>query len=212
MTNELGPTLGAGMEKAVSDHVHEWVVFSTALTEGWLMLQCVECGQHAAVEDPSADEWSDAFQSPSSPYRWHDESRVRIMLHVGQKPLYVVRTLPGPTCECYDRRGVAQPVEYERMPVEILRAVARIPDHEQEELEELAELVAKSDLCSFAFPHFLQSYADTTRCRPCNAVLEIARRIEAIDHKGLHCSPAVVAKVLREYAGSRLRGPSKQRR
>jgi hypothetical protein len=30
---------------------HEWVVFSTALEEGWLMLQCVECGMHARVED-----------------------------------------------------------------------------------------------------------------------------------------------------------------
>jgi hypothetical protein len=25
-------------------HAHEWVVFSTALHEGWLMLQCVDWG------------------------------------------------------------------------------------------------------------------------------------------------------------------------
>jgi hypothetical protein len=32
---------------------HEWVVFSTVLEQGWLMLQCVNCGLHATVDDPS---------------------------------------------------------------------------------------------------------------------------------------------------------------
>jgi hypothetical protein len=32
---------------------HEWVVFSTALAEGWLMLQCVNCGQPGTVGHPS---------------------------------------------------------------------------------------------------------------------------------------------------------------
>jgi hypothetical protein len=55
---------------------HEWVVFSTALDQGWLMLQCVECGLHATVDDPSKKEWSEAFRAPSKPYRWHDDTRV----------------------------------------------------------------------------------------------------------------------------------------
>jgi hypothetical protein len=55
---------------------HEWVVYSTAVTEVWLMLQCVACGLVGTVEDPSKEEWSEAFHAPSSPYRWRDGSRV----------------------------------------------------------------------------------------------------------------------------------------
>src|SRR5262245_19854259 len=55
---------------------HEWAVFSTALGEGWLMLQCVNCGHHATIEDPSHEEWSEAYHAPSRPYRWCCESRV----------------------------------------------------------------------------------------------------------------------------------------
>jgi hypothetical protein len=57
---------------------HEWVVFSTALAEGWLMLQCIKCLAMATVDDPSEEEWSEAFYAPSTPYRWLDDSRVTI--------------------------------------------------------------------------------------------------------------------------------------
>lgn len=57
---------------------HEGVVFSTALNEGCLMVQCVNCGAHGSVDDPSADEWSEAFYAPSNPYRWMDDERVNI--------------------------------------------------------------------------------------------------------------------------------------
>lgn len=43
---------------------HEWVVFSTVLEQSWLMLQCVNCGLHATVDDPSKEEWSEAFHAP----------------------------------------------------------------------------------------------------------------------------------------------------
>lgn len=67
---------------------HDWVVFSTALAEGWLMLQCVSCGMHGTVDDPSKKEWSDAYHAPSKPYRWKDESRVTIHSDRGRE-LYV---------------------------------------------------------------------------------------------------------------------------
>lgn len=57
---------------------HEWVVFSTALAEVWLMLQCVHCGAHASVNDPSSEEWGEAFYAPDHPYLWSDKSRVTI--------------------------------------------------------------------------------------------------------------------------------------
>ena len=55
---------------------HEWAVFSTALKESWLMLQCVECGIMGTVEDPTKEEWTAAFHAPSQPYRWLDDARV----------------------------------------------------------------------------------------------------------------------------------------
>ncbi len=57
---------------------HEWVVFSTALEEGCLMLQCVKCGAMGSVDDPSKEEWSEAYHAPASPYRWQDAARVRV--------------------------------------------------------------------------------------------------------------------------------------
>jgi hypothetical protein len=55
---------------------HEWVVFSTALTEVWLMVQCVNCGLHGTVDDPTKEEWNRAFDAPDHPYRWDDAARV----------------------------------------------------------------------------------------------------------------------------------------
>lgn len=69
---------------------HEWVVFSTALQEGWLMLQCVECGMMGTVENPTKEEWSEAFHAPSQPYRWYDDACVVIKDHLTSE-FYVVR-------------------------------------------------------------------------------------------------------------------------
>lgn len=59
-------------------HSHKWVVFSTALKERWLLLRCVECGAMATVNDPTKDEWSEAFHAPSRPYKWTDKARVHV--------------------------------------------------------------------------------------------------------------------------------------
>jgi len=72
---------------------HEWVVFSTALAEVWIMVQCVECGAHGTVDDPTKDEWAEAFHAPSQPYLWDDNSRVTLR-HLGG-PCYVERNTDG---------------------------------------------------------------------------------------------------------------------
>ena len=59
------------------NHEHEWIVHSTALKECWLMLQCVECGTMATVDDPSKEEWVQAFHAQSRPSRSTDDSRCR---------------------------------------------------------------------------------------------------------------------------------------
>jgi hypothetical protein len=76
--------------KTTKPHQHEWVVFSTALKECCLMVQCVECGTIGTVDDPSQKEWQDAFDAPSNPYRWDDESRVTVRF-VECRQCYVVR-------------------------------------------------------------------------------------------------------------------------
>jgi hypothetical protein len=55
---------------------HEWVVFSTAMEEGWLMVQCVRCIAHGTVDDQTPEEWDRAYTAPSKPYRWLDGARV----------------------------------------------------------------------------------------------------------------------------------------
>jgi hypothetical protein len=180
-----------------ADHIHEWVVYSTALTERWLMLQCVRCGLHGTVEDPSAKEWSEAYSAPSRPYRWPDAERVT---QKGIGAVCVMRAGAGKKCECYSRFGVLEPGQYERVPGEVTERSTPLTDAERHELDELAKFVAESDLCSAFFPLFVRSFQEDTGLRCSQPVNQIARRVEAIDRKGLHCSPSVVARVLREYA------------
>lgn len=66
-------------------HKHHWVVFSTALKQVCLMVQCVECGAYGTVDDPTAEEWKDGFFAPDHPYRWHDDARVTIKDESGDK-------------------------------------------------------------------------------------------------------------------------------
>jgi hypothetical protein len=54
----------------------EWFVFSTALSQSWLMLYCDKTGARGTVRDPSKEEWNAAFSAPSNPYRWTEADRV----------------------------------------------------------------------------------------------------------------------------------------
>lgn len=55
---------------------HRWVVFSTALMQGSLMLLCLDCGAYGTVDNPTKEEWSAAFHAPSEPYFWNEPERV----------------------------------------------------------------------------------------------------------------------------------------
>jgi hypothetical protein len=72
---------------------HRWVVFSTALQEGALMLQCLKCGAFGTVDDPSREEWNRAHSAPSHPYPWHDESRITLRPQHQPKPDYWARQM-----------------------------------------------------------------------------------------------------------------------
>ena len=49
---------------------HKWIVYSTAVADGCLMLYCEKCDTTATVDNPTKDEWAAAFYAPSNPYRW----------------------------------------------------------------------------------------------------------------------------------------------
>jgi hypothetical protein len=55
----------AQLSSPSNDHHHTFAVFSTAVADSWLMLQCVDCGLHGTVEDPTSEEWSQAFAHKS---------------------------------------------------------------------------------------------------------------------------------------------------
>jgi hypothetical protein len=176
------------------EYQHEWVVYSTALKEGWLMLQCVDCGMCGTVEDPSAEEWRAAFQAPSDPYRWRDDARV-VWKEVC--PARVIRFVEGIECECHargSRRG------YERIPGGIWEHTDVLSLEEKRELAGIAGLAETADLCSRIFPYFLRCSEEDTGARHTKATHAIASRIEQWDAKGMHFRPPLVAKILREYA------------
>jgi hypothetical protein len=49
---------------------HRWIVFSTALSSGFLMLRCSKCHASGLVKSPTTKEWNKAYHAPSSPYVW----------------------------------------------------------------------------------------------------------------------------------------------
>jgi len=49
---------------------HKWIVYSTAVSVGCLMLVCANCGVYGTIADPTEDEWSVAFYAPDTPYEW----------------------------------------------------------------------------------------------------------------------------------------------
>jgi hypothetical protein len=176
---------------------HEWVVYSTALNEVWLMLQCVECGLLGTVEDPSPEEWSEAFHAPSSPYRWRDELRV---VEKGYARYCVIRFIDGPACPCPSQSSLPRNTGYQRLPEGISEHNDAFSDEVTTELIELADFVDTSDLCSHLLPLFIRSCEAEAGVRHSEAVHRIITLIEQFDSRFLHCSPAVVAKIIRDYA------------
>lgn len=58
----------------------DWMVFSTAISDGVLMLECQITGAFGIVRNPSKEEWSEAFHAPSNPYRWQGgDDRVEVV-------------------------------------------------------------------------------------------------------------------------------------
>jgi hypothetical protein len=102
-------------------------------------------------------------------------------------------------CDCYAALGIPEPGRYERVPAEIIGSGEVLTDQEREQLVALARVVRKSDLCSRSFLFSLQSFQQATGREVPGAAYRIAGRIEEIDARGIHCSAAVVARILLDY-------------
>lgn len=74
----VGHELTAENLERIENCDHEWVVFSTALQDVCLLVECVKCCALGTVGDPSEEEWCDAFYAPEKPYGWPDKSRVTV--------------------------------------------------------------------------------------------------------------------------------------
>ena len=49
---------------------HSWIVFSTAVATGQIMVECSVCKATGTVDTHTRAEWQAAFHAPSNPYRW----------------------------------------------------------------------------------------------------------------------------------------------
>jgi hypothetical protein len=176
---------------------HEWVVFSTALQEGWLMVQCVRCQAHATIDKPSQEDWQAAFHAPSKPYRWSDESRLTIR---GCGPICVIARQPGTSCECIEQGHVAALGDYERVPGGIM-VPERLPTQsERADLSALSDSVLEGGLCSRLLAVFLQGIQEHMGFEPSGSARHLAQIIDEWDRNGLHMSPGLVARIVREWA------------
>ncbi len=157
---------------------HQWIVFSIALAEGWLMLNCTTCGAMGTVDEPTKAEINQAYRAPSRPYEWSDNPRVRIR-HTG--PGYVAQS-PG-----------------SGKPGRIVVSNTPLTPEERSELEVLERVVIKGNLDGHLFPLYIRSFQQHTGVEPTGAVKRLATQVEALVRKRRGFTPAMMAIVIREY-------------
>lgn len=87
------------------------------------------------------------------------------------------------------------------MPDGIWMHTCGLSDEEKAELNNLADFVGGSDLCSRLLPLFVRSFEDHSGQRHSEATHEIIDRIERWDAKGMHMVPGLVARIIRKFAG-----------
>jgi len=65
------------IENDPKDCKHSWWVYSTAIADGTLEVECLKCKALGAVYEPTSAEWSKAYDAPDCSYRWREPSRVK---------------------------------------------------------------------------------------------------------------------------------------
>jgi hypothetical protein len=81
---ERSRLLGKVFGKCHHGAPHEWFVFSTAIVDVVLMVECRVCRANGIVRNPSLEEWREAtdlgdIHAPKNPYPWEQPERVEIL-------------------------------------------------------------------------------------------------------------------------------------
>ena len=77
--------------KKPEEVTRDWWVFSTALEDVVLMLECRNTGAYGIVRNPTRKEWREAFYAPSKPYRWTQPERVEIVSEAGSSGIVPIQ-------------------------------------------------------------------------------------------------------------------------
>jgi hypothetical protein len=181
---------------------HEWEVFSTAIAERWLMVQCLDCGLHGTVNDPTKKEWTEGFSAPTRPYRWHDQARVVIHdEHPKSRPGAQNMTPSPKKCVCDLKLGVPEPGAYERFWIEATTPKPFVTPEARQEFLCLATLAEGTHvLCSRLFPALVEGYQQYTGRKATYAVRRFTKQLKTLGMKGIHFSSSEIANLLRELA------------
>lgn len=153
------------------------------------MLQCIRCGKHGVVKDPSKSEWAEAWHAPTRPYRWARGQRVCVQ---PQKTAPYV--------------AVAENGELQRIPREVICSLPLINEQEAEELSELIGLVKQEEMNSELFVLFIDSANEHFGTTPSVCVSSLCRRFKEHSRRGGIYPALWVENALRWYAKEGVRG------
>ena len=154
---------------------HSWIVFSTALEDRCLMLNCKDCGAMGTVADPSSEEWGKAFEAPCKPYLWNEESRVSIR-QTG--PFYVKEEAAS---------GFIQP---SKNPLTM---------QEFSELKTLETLVIKANLDGQSLPLLVRSFQQEIGREMLGATKLFMSHLWRVVNSGRQFTPAMIGIAIREF-------------
>jgi hypothetical protein len=54
----------------------DWWVYGTVVEGRAILVECRKTGARGSINDPTPEEWRQAFHAPSRPYHWPDSGRV----------------------------------------------------------------------------------------------------------------------------------------
>ena len=142
------------------------------------MLNCTACGAMGTVDDPSRDEWASAYEAPSKPYRWTDNSRVRFR-QAG--PVYVERWTSSPTAG------------------KIIASETPLTERELKELKLLEDTASEAELDGQLLDGYVHMFQEVSRIQPTRAIEQLTEQFSGLVSQGRVFTPAMLAIVIREY-------------
>ncbi len=184
------------MQDAVCQH--EWVVFSQGKITTWVNVQCARCLDMGSVVDPSDEECRRAQSASVSPYRWSDDTRVKVQVH-GQVLRYVIRAA-GDKSPSRRPRGEEEVAYLTYPPFVPAKSFERQARREREDMASLASFVEREAIRGKTFAGAV-SQREKAGIHTSKALWFLTWRFQLYSSIGDDYEPEVVAHVIRKYAG-----------